>query len=68
MTGNHTPVEIIATRNDFIDGPAKRPDLKDIVFSGGGIRENSKFILYAGTSDTEAQKIVLNDPFEKYDD
>lgn len=67
LTGNHTPVEIIATRADFIDGPTKRPDLKDIVFSGGGIRGNSQFILYAGTSDTEAQKIVLNDPFEKYD-
>ncbi|MDD9148999.1 MULTISPECIES: DUF1861 family protein [unclassified Sporolactobacillus] len=65
--GDHTPVEIIATRNDFIDGPTKREDLKDVVFSGGAIRRNSKLILYAGTSDAEAQKIVLNDPFEKYE-
>lgn len=67
LTGNHTPVEIIATRDDFIDGPAKREDLKDIVFSGGAIRGNSRLILFAGTSDTEAQKIVLDDPFEKYE-
>lgn len=67
LTGNHSQVEIIAIRSDFIDGPAKREDLKDIVFSGGGIRGNSRLILYAGTSDTEAQKIVLKDPFEKYD-
>jgi hypothetical protein len=67
QTGNYTPVEIIATRADFIDGPAKRPDLKDIVFSGGGIRGNSQFVLYAGTSDTEAQRMVIEDPFEKYD-
>lgn len=66
-TGHHSPLEIIATRRDFIDGPAKREDLQDIVFSGGAIRKNAKLILYAGTSDTEAQRIVLNDPFEKYE-
>ncbi|RYL88503.1 DUF1861 family protein [Sporolactobacillus sp. THM7-4] len=67
LTGSHTPVEIIASRSDFLEGPSKRPDLKDIVFSGGAIRKNSRFILYAGTSDAEAQKIVLDDPFEKYE-
>jgi hypothetical protein len=67
QTGRHSPLEIIATRRDFIDGPAKREDLKDIVFSGGAIRKDAKLILYAGTSDTEAQRIVLNDPFEKYE-
>jgi Protein of unknown function (DUF1861). len=67
QTGHHSPLEIIATRRDFIDGPTKREDLKDIVFSGGAIRKDEKLILYAGTSDTEAQRIVLNDPFVKYE-
>ncbi|MFX3618836.1 MAG: DUF1861 family protein [Sporolactobacillus sp.] len=66
-TGEHTPIEIIATRADFLDGPSKRPDLKDVVFSGGAVREQGKLILYVGTSDTEAQKILLDDPFEKYE-
>ncbi|MCI1880804.1 MAG: DUF1861 family protein [Sporolactobacillus sp.] len=67
LTGYHTPIEIIATRSDFIDGPAKRKDLQDVVFTGGGIRGNSRLILFVGTSDAEAQKIVINDPFKKYD-
>ncbi|RYL92485.1 DUF1861 family protein [Sporolactobacillus sp. THM7-4] len=67
QTGSHTPIEVIARRENFVDGPAKREDLKDIVFSGGAIRVDSKLVLYAGTSDTEAQKMVLNDPFEKYE-
>lgn len=66
-SGEHTPSEIIATRHDFLDGPAKREDLKDVVFCGGAIRKGSKIELFAGTSDAEAQKIVLDDPFEKYE-
>lgn len=66
-TGVHSPIEIIATRSNFLDGPAKRPDLKDVIFTGGGIREQSTFTLYAGTSDAEAQKIILDDPFINYE-
>ncbi|MDD9148998.1 MULTISPECIES: DUF1861 family protein [unclassified Sporolactobacillus] len=66
-TGRHTPLEIIATRKDFLNGPAKRSDLKDVVFSGGAIRTHSGLILYAGTSDTEAQRLVMDDPFLKYE-
>lgn len=66
-TGHRTPVEIIATRKDFLDGPAKRDDLKDVVFSGGSIRAHSRLILYAGTSDTEAQRLIMDDPFLKYE-
>lgn len=66
LTGDHSAVEIIAIRSDFADGPSKRPDLRDIVFSGGAVRDNAQFILFAGTSDTEAHKISIRDPFEKY--
>ncbi|MFX3616565.1 MAG: DUF1861 family protein [Sporolactobacillus sp.] len=67
-TGFHTPIELIATRSHFLDGPSKREDLKDIVFSGGGLRQmDGTFVLYAGTSDTEAQTMVMGDPFVKYE-
>ncbi|WP_179394136.1 DUF1861 family protein [Lacticaseibacillus absianus] len=42
---------MIATREDFEDGPAKRPDLTDVIFSGG--YADGK--LYVGTGDAEAQ-------------
>ncbi|MCL1631565.1 DUF1861 family protein [Sporolactobacillus sp. CPB3-1] len=67
FTGRHSPVEIIATRDDFIEGPAKRPDLQDVVFTGGATRSNGRMTLYAGTSDTEAQRIVIDDPFAKFE-
>lgn len=33
-----TPVKIIAARSDFPVGPGKRPDLQDVIFSGGLVR------------------------------
>lgn len=66
-TGEHTPIKIIATRADFLEGPSKRPDLKYVIFSGGAVRGQGRFVLYVGTSDIEAQKLVLDDPFEKYE-
>jgi hypothetical protein len=61
-------IELIATRSHFLKGPAKRPDLADVVFSGGLIRkEDGTADLYAGISDAEAQKITIVDPFLKYE-
>jgi len=61
-------MEIIATRSDFLAGPAKRSDLADVVFSGGLIRKpDGTAELYAGTSDAEAQKITMADPFGKFE-
>ncbi|WAA08552.1 MTP-1 family protein [Fervidibacillus albus] len=63
-TKQFSEMQIIATRSDFLEGPAKRPDLKDVVFSGGLIRHpNGTAELYCGTSDAEAQKIIIPDPF-----
>ncbi|TKD72356.1 MTP-1 family protein [Pseudalkalibacillus hwajinpoensis] len=63
-----TNMEIIATRDDFPEGPAKRPDLQDVLFSGGLIRkENGQAVLYVGVSDAEAHRVTLTDPFAKYE-
>lgn len=60
--------EIIASRSDFPDGPSKRPDLVDVMFSGGLIRHgNGTATLYAGLSDAEAGAVLLPDPFSKFE-
>ena len=60
-----TPIKIIATRQNFPDGYAKIPELEDVIFPGGLIRNgDGTATLYAGLSDAEAGSIVINDPFE----
>jgi hypothetical protein len=61
-------MQIIAERANFLSGPSKRPDLDNVVFSGGLIRHGDGTAdLYAGTSDAEAQKIRIKDPFLVYE-
>jgi len=59
-------LNIIASRDQFEDGPAKRKDLADVVFSSGLIRVDGMTTLYAGVSDAEAHWIELDDPFCRY--
>ena len=62
-----TPIKLIATRAMFPDGPAKRPDLIDVLFSGGLVRHrNGRATLYTGVSDAEAHCIEIPDPFMEY--
>jgi hypothetical protein len=64
----YSPVKLIAIRSMFADGPAKRMDLEDVIFSGGIVRhENGTASFYAGVSDAEAQVIVIPDPFLEYE-
>ena len=64
-TGEHSPIELIATRSMFLLGESKRPDLVDVVFSGGLVRDGQgKARLYAGISDAEAQVMTIEDPFD----
>ncbi len=64
----YTPIKLIATRGMFPDGPAKRPDLEDVIFSGGLVRHNDGTAsLYAGVSDAEAHVIRISDPFLEYE-
>lgn len=64
----HSPVRIIASRDMFPDGPAKRPDLQDVLFSGGIVRmDDGNACMYTGVSDAEAHIIVIPDPFLEYE-
>ena len=68
ITGEFTPMKIIAVRANFQDGPSKRDDLKDVIFSGGLIRkENGKAQLYCGVSDVEGHSITISDPFLSFE-
>ncbi|NLJ30847.1 MAG: DUF1861 family protein [Clostridiales bacterium] len=67
-TGAHSPMKMVAVRGNFEDGPSKREDLKDVVFSGGLIRQgNGVARLYCGVSDTEAHCISISDPFLEWE-
>lgn len=64
----YSPMKIIAVRGDFEKGAAKRPDLMDVIFSGGLVRQpddNAK--LYVGVSDAEAHAAIITDPFLEYE-
>lgn len=63
-TMKYSSMKLIATRDNFPKGPAKRPDLIDVVFSGGLIIENDdSAVLYVGVSDAEACRIDIPNPF-----
>ena len=67
-TETYSDMEIIAERSGFLPGPAKRPDLEDVVFSGGLVRHsNGTADLYAGISDAEAHRMTIDDPFAAYE-
>ncbi|MGF7048217.1 hypothetical protein J2T13_002724 [Paenibacillus sp. DS2015] len=68
VTGEHSDIELIAIRDQFLPGEAKREDLIDVIFSGGLIRcKDGTAVLYAGISDAEAQRITIPDPFLKFE-
>lgn len=57
-------LKIIAERSVFLDGPSKRLDLVDVLFSAGLISENNgKATLYVGASDCEIQSVLIDYPF-----
>lgn len=59
--------KIIATRGSYPDGPVKKPNLKDCVFTSGIVmREDGKADLYSGISDCEEGRVVIDYPFEGY--
>ena len=63
VTGEHTEPEILAERKEFLPGPSKRPDLEDVLFSGGMLRQGDRAVLYVGVSDCEIQYMVAPNPF-----
>lgn len=68
-TRRSTSVRILCERKDFPLGPAKRPDLEDVVFLGGMIRNpGGTATIYAGLSDAEAACALVKDPFAGWDE
>lgn len=66
--GWYSPMKLIAERKDFQPGPSKRPDLEDVIFSGGLIRlPGNTAELYCGVSDAEGQKVLIEDPFAEFE-
>lgn len=66
--GEYSPMKIIASRDDFTKGDAKRPDLVDVIFSGGIIRKpDGTAVLYCGVSDAQGHSIEIQDPFSEYE-
>ncbi|WP_281974592.1 DUF1861 family protein [Halobacillus litoralis] len=58
-------MKIIAVRDDFPDGEAKRNDLVDVLFSGGLVQiGDEEAELYVGVSDAEAHRIRIPNPFQ----
>jgi hypothetical protein len=67
-TKEHTPLEIIATADDFEPIPPKKSDLRKVIYPGGLIRnDDGTAWLYAGIGDVKAGKILIADPFAKYE-
>ncbi|OPA80397.1 hypothetical protein BVG16_06610 [Paenibacillus selenitireducens] len=67
-TGVYSDIQLIAVRNQFLPGVAKRADLEDVVFSGGLVRhKDGTAHLYAGISDAEAQRATIPDPFAPFE-
>jgi len=68
IRGSCSDIELIAVRDRFLPGAAKRSDLRDVVFSGGLVRHaDGTADLYAGISDAEAHRITIPDPFLRYE-
>ena len=64
-TGAHSTLRIIASRSDISSSPAsKRPDLQDVLFTGGILRHGTgQATLYTGVSDCESWRAEIPDPF-----
>ena len=57
-------MKIIATRKELPKGESKSPELSNILFPGGLIRNNNGTVnLYVGAGDAEAYEILIKDPF-----
>ena len=68
LTRKPSPIRIIAQRSFFPTGASKRPDLLDVVFSGGIVRNRGGTVsLFAGTSDAAAAVVKLPDPFLRFE-
>lgn len=64
QTKKYYEEKFLLKRENLIDGPTKRNDLIDVIFSGGLINLDQKFAeIYVGVSDCQAHRAVINNPF-----
>lgn len=64
VTHQRSPMKILLRRSQLPPGASKRPDLADVLFSGGLVRgENGTAVLYVGAGDAEAYRVAIPDPF-----
>lgn len=70
VTGEHTAPRLIACRRDVsVSDACKRPDLMDVLFTGGIVRHgDGTATLYTGVSDCEAWCARIDDPFAPFED
>ncbi len=59
----HTPLDVIASRQNWTEGLSKRRQTKDVVFPAGIVREDDYTLLIAGLSDAQTGELVIRDPF-----
>jgi len=64
LLNNFSNMKIIATRDELPKGESKIPELRNVLFAGGLIRnKNGTAKLYVGAGDAEAYEILIKDPF-----
>jgi hypothetical protein len=67
-TGRRTLAKVLLTRAELPPGAAKRPDLADVLFSGGLVRrKDGTALLYLGAGDAEVYRATIPDPFLEYE-
>ena len=65
-SGHVSPARILFERGDLpphMREPAKRPDLRDVLFSGGIVRHGDTATIYVGAGDKVAYAVTIRDPF-----
>ncbi|MGL4589988.1 MAG: DUF1861 family protein [Mycoplasmatales bacterium] len=65
QTNEVSNFKIILVRDQLVHGESKRPDLEDVIFSGGLVKTNDKWQLYVGAGDCEGHFAVIENPFGK---
>jgi hypothetical protein len=67
-TGRRRPMKILLKRSQLPRGASKRPDLEDVLFSGGLVRTGDGTAeLYVGAGDAEVYRVTIPDPFSDFE-
>lgn len=67
-TGARSPMKLLLERARLPEGASKRPDLEDVLFSGGLLRgRDGRASIFVGAGDAEAYRVEIVDPFAGLD-